>query len=211
MGGYGSGRHSGRATTASCRSLEVGKLQRAGVLRPGSISVWEWKRDGDRVAWISLEGSRDSLRLNYRSRSGGGDWEDVDYRIPLEWRSCRFGGERPYFRCPGVVAGRHCGRRVARLFGAGRWFLCRHCYQLGYASQRDDAMSRCHARLAKLHGKLGADYDGPDLPPPRKPKGMRWRTYNGLAERVEAEQDRLDVVFIAGAERLLRRSAARRR
>jgi hypothetical protein len=33
-------------------------------------------------------------------------------------------------------------RRVAILYGLGRYFLCRHCYDLSYQSQRDNAMYR---------------------------------------------------------------------
>jgi len=33
----------------------------------------------------------------------------------------------------------YCGRSVNNLYGAGRLFACRHCYQLAYASQREPA------------------------------------------------------------------------
>jgi hypothetical protein len=34
---------------------------------------------------------------------------------------------------------------------------------------------------------------------------MRWTTYSRIAQQIEAEQDHLDAVFIAGAERFLAR------
>jgi hypothetical protein len=43
------------------------------------------------------------------------------------------------------------------------------------------------------------------MPPPPKPKWMRWRTYSRIAQQIEAGQERLDVVFFAGAQRLLAR------
>jgi hypothetical protein len=38
---------------------------------------------------------------------------------------------------PGLCV-RIAGRRVTKLYGAGRLFACRHCYQLAYASQQRD-------------------------------------------------------------------------
>jgi hypothetical protein len=49
-----------------------------------------------------------------------------DLEVPLEWTACNFGGERPWFICPGAG----CSRRVAVLHAAGKHFLCRHCYDL---------------------------------------------------------------------------------
>src|SRR5829696_5569154 len=67
--------------------------------------------------------------LTYRHRSGpSGEWEDVQEPMPLAWTACNFGGERPWFVCPGAG----CGRRAAVLYGPGKYFLCRHCYDLRY-------------------------------------------------------------------------------
>jgi hypothetical protein len=59
--------------------------------------------------------------------------------------------------------------------------------------------------LRRLHRKLGADYDGPDGTPPERPKWMRQRTYDRVVQQIEAGEDRLDVVFTLGAQRLLAR------
>ena len=66
-------------------------------------------------------------------------------------------------------------------------------------------MDQAHRRLARMHRKLYANYEGPDMPPPRKPKWMRWKTYSRIAQQIEAGQERLDAVFIIGAQRLLDR------
>ena len=71
--------------------------------------------------------------------------------------ACRFGGTRPYFICPGVVNGIACGRRVAKLYGPGRYFLCRHCYRLAHASQSEDNMDRTLRRANKIRQRLGGD------------------------------------------------------
>ncbi len=125
MGGFGSGRPAGygRETVESCRFLDVNHLHRVGCLTPGWRGEWQWTRDGKRVAWISLRAEEDRLVLSYNYRRNGGEWQDVEQPAPIVRVPCRFGGHRPYFQCPGVVNGVHCGRRVAKLYGADRYFL----------------------------------------------------------------------------------------
>src|SRR5471030_196284 len=89
---------------------------------------------------------------------------------------------RPYFVCPGVVNGVACGRRVAKLYGPGRYFLCRHCYRLAHASQSEGALDRVLRRANKIRQRLGGD-PGMVAPFPPKPKGIWWRTYERLRDR----------------------------
>jgi hypothetical protein len=80
MGGFGSGRPSGsgRGTVEACRSIDVSRLHREGCLRAGWMGGWQWTRDGEKVASISLRAEHDKVHLTYRVRSGGGgEWEDV--------------------------------------------------------------------------------------------------------------------------------------
>ena len=154
---------------------------------------------------IGHRAAANAIILDYRIRSNGEDWQSVSQRVPIRWTSCRFGGERPWFVCDVHANGVYCGRRVAKLYGGGRLFACRYCYRLGYAIQRGGPMDRAHHNLGRLHRKLRADYDGPDMPPPPKPKWMRWKTYSRIARQIEAGQERLDVVFTIGAQRLLGR------
>ena len=99
--------------------------------------------------------------------------------------------------------GIYCGRRVAKLYAGGRLFACRHCYRLGYNVQRIGPMDQAHHHLARLHRKLSADYDGPEVPPPPKPKWMRWKTYSRIAQQIEEGQERLDIVFTVGVQHIL--------
>jgi hypothetical protein len=195
----------GGGTVNGTRSLSVMKLTGAGLLAGGQSSGWQWTNQGETTASIQIEGGRDAITLQYRIRSYGEDWQCVTQRVPIRWTDCRLGGERPWFVCNVYANGVHCGRRVEKLYSGGRLFACRHCYRLGYAVQRGGPMDRAHQNLARLHRKLGAAYDGPDMPPPRKPKWMRWRTYSRIAQQIEAGQERLDVVFTAGAQRILSR------
>jgi hypothetical protein len=124
----------------------------------------------------------------YRHRSGlGGEWEDVQETVALSWTACNFGGKRPWFVCPGAG----CGRRVALLYGPERYFLCRHCYDLVYESQRDDAMYRALHKAQSIRARLGGSANVME-PFPEKPKGMHWRTYERLWwEHHEAEMEQL--------------------
>jgi len=178
MGGFGSGRPSGsgRGTVKASRSLDVNRLHREGCLRAGWAGGWQWMHDGERVAWISLRVDSDQAHLTYRVRIGDGDWEDVAETVPIVRIACRFGGSRPFFVCPGVVNGIACGRRVVKLYGAGTYFLCRHCYRLAYASQREDHYGRTSRRANKIRMRLGGE-PGMASQFPARPKGMHQQTY----------------------------------
>jgi hypothetical protein len=193
----------GGGTVEGTRSLDVMKLAKAGFLSGMTFGGWQWTSGDRTTASIQIQGARDAVTLNYRIRSYGEDWQSVRQRVPIRWTPCRFGGERPWFVCDVHANGVYCGRRVAKLYGAGRLFACRNCYRLGYAIQRDRPMDRAHHRLRRLHRKLGADYDGPDGMPPERPKWMRQRTYDRVVQQIEAGEDHLDVVFTLGAQRLL--------
>jgi hypothetical protein len=117
----------------------------------------------------------------------GGEWEDVKEPVSLEWTPCNFGGERPWFVCPGVVNGKRCGRRVAILYGPGKYFLCRHCYDLRYESQRKDKKDRALRRAQKIKTRFGGSANMLE-PLPERPKGMHHDGYMRLfREHHEAE------------------------
>jgi hypothetical protein len=204
MGGVGSGRRSGfgRDTVESCRSLDVNRLHREGCLRAGWMGGWQWTRDSEKVASINLRAEHDRLHLTYRVHVGDGEWEDVAETVRIVRAVCRLGGARAYFICPGVVNGIACGRRVAKLHGPGRYFLCRHCYRLAYASQSEGAWDRAIRRVSKIRHRLDADH-GIDDPVPQKPKGMWQRTYERLRELAIEAEAVADQAFTIQAERLL--------
>ena len=206
MGGFGSGRSSGfgRDTVESCRSIDVNRLHREGCLEPSWRGGWQWTQDGEKVASITLRAEDDRLCLSYRIRIAGGEWEDVTEPVPIIRVPCRFGGIRPYFLCPGVVNGVACGRRVAKLYGPGRYFLCRRCYRLAYASQSEDAWDRTLRKANKIRMRLGGD-PGMAAPFPERPKGMWRRTYDRLRDDAFEAEILADQAFVIRAERLLAR------
>ena len=172
MGGLGSGRPSGlgRAKVEGCRSLDANRLHREGCLQPGWSGAWQWTRDRERVASINLRAEDGLLHLTYRVSIGGSDWEDIGESVRIVHFACRYGGARPFFICPGVVNGRACGRRVAKLYLPGRYFVCRDCSRLAYASQSEGGLDRALRRANGIRQQ------------------SRRRPWNGLAVSEEAKR-----------------------
>jgi hypothetical protein len=123
------------------------------------------------------------VRLSYAVLAGDGGREDVVDTISVVYLRCRFGGSRAYFICPGPGGVTKCGRRVTRLHLSCRYFLCRHCNQLAYASQYEQSWERAFRRANKLKQRLGMDI-GIAEPFPDKPKGMWARTYGRLLDEI---------------------------
>jgi hypothetical protein len=168
--------------------------------------IWQWSHEGE--PWAVVE-----FRLELRDSSGTA-WlrYDIDhdsrstgpqeYAVSLVTTPCRFGGVRWWWLCPKT------GHRVGKLYlpnGATR-FLSRGAHRLAYASQHQSPVERMHARSQRLYRRLEADYDDAMDNWPQKPKGMHWRTYNALCDRLETEADGLDRHTIGVVERLMRRA-----
>ncbi|MFH0785485.1 MAG: hypothetical protein V2B20_26525 [Pseudomonadota bacterium] len=177
MGGSGSGRHyhcGSKSTTDDYRSLDIRRLQRDGLLKPGLSYNWQWLRRDEVVASIDIKTEGDRINLSYRNKRGGEEWQDMNYPVYLEYTACTYGGRRAWFRCP--VVG--CGRRVAKLYG-GSIFACRHCHNLVYTCQREQQHDRLARKLDKIRDRL--DWQPGFLNGMgSRPKGMRQRTYARL-------------------------------
>lgn len=195
MGGMGSGRRgqSGRSTTHSMRALDVRRLQRDGLLTPGQAFGWSWTRNGETVASIQMRAETNRVFLDYRNRRNGGDWEQMEYAVYLEWTDCTLGGRRAWFQCPA----QGCGRRAAILYG-GRMFACRHCHKLAYESQRETDGDRAIRRADTIRARLGW-HPGIAFPIGDKPKGMHWRTYLRLMKEYNSF---VQISWAGAAERL---------
>jgi hypothetical protein len=138
MGGYGSGRRYGycKPLVEDCMSIDVRQLSRSGCLGPWRRYSFKWQNGCD----IEIETKPDAVKLFYNVSSNGQQQENVYLKVPLYWTPCNYGGKRPWFSCPG------CGRRVAKLYLESRYFLCRHCSNLAYSSQREDKQMREFSR-----------------------------------------------------------------
>ena len=174
MGGPGSGRwyrwQGIRPTLDEVKRLDVRWLHRHGYL-DGLLHLITWSRREQLNGSVSLALVDGHLVLEYCCRQRETDpWEDMRQVIILDWTLCHYGGQRPWFRCPG------CQRRVAVLCGCDRFFLCRHCYRLPYTSQYETRLDRLSRKLRKLQDRIGHQHS-------RKPKGMHWRTWERLRDQ----------------------------
>lgn len=178
MGGIGSGcwyRFNSRNTTGEYIRLDVRSLAKAGVLRPGASTSWAWKNDsGKSIATIQIDAHAGFIILRYRVTTPNTEAEDLMYRVGLSWTPCNFGGQRPWFLCPAVG----CGRRVALLY-LDRYFVCRHCLNLAYASQQETKEYRLMHKAHAIRRRLGGSTSPLDSLPD-KPRGMHYRTYYRL-------------------------------
>ena len=145
------------------------------------------------MASIKVRAETDRIILNYRHKSGGSDWQPMDYPVLLNWTDCTLGGRRAWLLCPA----RGCGRRVALLYiGGSGIFACRHCYKLAYASQRETGDDRAARRADRIRDRLGWEagiLNGVG----DKPKGMHWRTF----DRLHAEHNDFVNASLAGMMR----------
>jgi hypothetical protein len=177
LGGLGSGRHSGsgKETTSHFCALDVRHLQRKKLLEPGRSFTWQWSRAAEVIASIQVRSEGDAVRLACHRGDAGESWKSEVCWVNLEWTPCHYGGQRAWFRCPGLG----CGRRVAILYCRGN-FLCRQCHNLSYQSQHEEAHDRALTRVQKIRVQLGGHADLDD-PFPSKPKWMHWRTYHRMS------------------------------
>ena len=183
MGGIGSGRrwhYGAKDTTEDFMPIDIRRWQREGVLTPGTAFTCHRTCDDKMIGSIRVRAESDHVILIYRHQRGGGEWKDKSYPVYLEWTSCNFGGQRPWFLCPA----RGCGKRIAILYG-GAIFACRHCHQLAYPSQREENYDRAARRADKIRERLGWEQGILNLKGYRKPEGMHWRTF----ERLNCEHD----------------------
>ena len=174
MGGSGSGRRSswggGKTTTESQHRIDIRWMKRQGYLRAGTMGNLIWSNRGEQTGLITYSIVEEGMVLNYRYRINGGEWQPVEQRIIFDRTPCNYGGYRTWFRCP------RCGKRVALLYGAGKLFLCRHCYDLAYGSQQEGQLDRLMRKAWKIRHRLGAE-DDLTMPIWQKPKGMHEKTY----------------------------------
>ena len=213
MGGLGSGsycRFGSKDRAEDCLSLDARSWRRGGWLEPrtGFTTTWDrYLRDssiGVRVLGeVGGEGAR-AVELSY-SWGPEGRKEDVSYAVPLSWTPCNFGGSRPWFVCPGVVNGVVCGRRAAKLYLKGRYFLCRHCQDLTYASRQETGRTGALHKCQRIRQKLGGTANMTE-PFPGRPKGMHFKTYLRLLEKYEKAHEEYTRAMIEDLERLTGRA-----
>ena len=180
MGGFGSGEYRrGRAKTRveSCLRFGIGDFPCR--MPPPSAGTLIW-RNGQTVTDLVVFDTQESetgpyLTLHYRlgdAASGGLDGvlprppelHDAqaaakEVHIPVRLQATRpgFGGKCWWFTCPLTVSGVACNRRAGKLYlpPGGRYFGCRHCYDLTYrSSQRAHQTERAIASAERLAARI---------------------------------------------------------
>ncbi len=174
-------RWNSKKITENSRRIDIHWMYKKGLLRNGSIGSISWKSRGEQTGSIGYIMSSDKMLLNYRCRPVGEDWESIEQEIKLTFTPCNYGGYRKWFSCS------NCGRRVAVLYLASKYFYCRHCCNLNYGSQHENKAFRYVRKAHNIQVRLGGGA-GSLNPFPDKPKGMHWKTYRLL----EADYYRFD-------------------
>lgn len=169
-----------KRATGESLPLDIRTLYKRGSLERGVSTTTRWWCGPDKTKGSSIGclGGGDFVTLIYNHRG-----EKVEQRVCLDWTSCNFGGARPWWKCPA------CSRRVAVIYGAGKYFACRSCYGLCYGAQKENSSDRALRKAFKIRERLGDD-KGTFDPFPAKPKWMRWETYSRLVWQYrEAEKE----------------------
>lgn len=183
-GGYrsGAGRPASFAKTHQFLSLDVRDLRRRGLLRIGHGFSWYWSRGDEPCGSVGVSVTDEpAVHLMYRQND-----EPRHDVLRLSRTACHLGGSREWFTCP------RCGRRVALIYlasGAG----CRRCLRLRYQSQSEDFLDRSWRRTSRILRKLGRNIDQT----PRRPSGMRQRTYERLFDAWWREEELRDHALTA--------------
>jgi hypothetical protein len=171
MGGPGSGAHyqwwrgSKKDVVEDCLVLDVNRLMREGILKEHvyAMGTWRWTYPGGGSFAVcydvdTVDTESPSVRLSYSwVWTSTREQESAAYTVLLTTTRPRFGGLRWWFVCPLRVNGRECGRRVGKLYlpPRGRYFGCRHCYELTYTSCQESRKYDGLARLLALD--MGSD------------------------------------------------------
>jgi hypothetical protein len=119
-------------------AVDVRVWHRRGLMEPGRMVCWHWQREGEEILFIIIEMDSNRVVLRHEYPSPEDDLRRIEQPIGLTFTPCNYDGMRAWFRCPGVS----CGRRVAILYRAEQYFVCRKCLGLGYRSQRTNLTNR---------------------------------------------------------------------
>ncbi len=142
----GGGRWDKKTTVEECKSIGTTFLKEHGYFCGWHVGGMKWTRNGEETGSISFTVSvqdwTGEIRFQYtQTQRHSGEKESLDYPVRLTATPCHYGGKRWWFTCPLVKNGIACNRRTLKLYlGGGKYFGCRHCYNLTYEScQEHDA------------------------------------------------------------------------
>jgi len=195
-----------RATLEAGLKLDLYRLARRGIVRPGGIvgSMIQWTNSytGEVTASAHI-----TAHLRYAEGSFHIQAGSLDQWILLQQRPRHFGGFQWFFICPIT------NRRASTLWmppGARR-FASRYAWprSVAYASQFEAPSDRAWRGKRKIKNRLIADLDPDEWELPPKPKWMRWATYNRYEERFDHYENMFDWDCARVLARLLKRFGGR--
>lgn len=145
MGGCGSTRWNSyykKTTVEESKTLPISIFKKAinhvienqGESWRGNVN---WSCRGEPAGRISylvyLENDFPKVRLQYKFTES---CLEIDYPISLTHTELAWGAKRWWFICPLKKDGYQCNQRVGKLYlpPGGKYFGCRHCYELTYTS-----------------------------------------------------------------------------
>lgn len=193
MGGMGSGRHGGRPTVEDALALDLGKLLRDKLIRPGysitSSLHWRNTRSGAEIASIGyradMTADAGTFVADY-AVTRRGERVPVSLSIGLVSTLQPFGGRRWWWVCPVT------GDRATKLYlpGGATKFASRRAHGLAYRSQRETPFDRACSRAWGLRDRLGITAPIGDWC--LRPRGMheaRWAREQARIEAADAVVD----------------------
>ena len=102
----------GKIPTDQCEQLDIRYPGRMGHLEAGTRFILSWERAVKKAGRIDACVADNVLVLRWQA---GGEIER-EHRIQILSTACKYGGDRPWFKCPD----QRCGRRVAILSARGK-------------------------------------------------------------------------------------------
>lgn len=199
MGGNGSGtwyRWNKKTYAEEVNRIDIRYMKKQKMLRAGSVGSLSWSCGGEETGSIRYAMYADKMVLNYRYRQSGEDWQKISESIYFDETDCHYGGSRKWFICPS------CSKRIGILYGLGKYFRCRKCTGMSYASQSEGYLDRQVRKVRKIRRKLdiGSNWwDADCLSDPifAKPKGMQWKTFERLKQIEGMVQNDINRVFVS--------------
>jgi hypothetical protein len=185
---WGAGRPGYRVKAEQIKRVDVRQLDKLGYLSRARTFSWSWSLGGESAGSIGIAvHSPNALSLQYTVTTHG-EQHNINDKVHLKHAPCNLGGTRPWFSCP------RCARPVAVLYMRAGRFACRHCQRVAYSSQSEGVLQRTWLKQRKLEARLGDDW--------RRPKGMRYATYERLIDRLHDCEARRDMAFCERVGRL---------
>lgn len=141
MGGFGSGRwgwHRKKTPAEHCRWFTVAVLVGDHPPAAGRAAKLVWAAVGGVESELAFAFTAPRTVTLAYGWGAGADRKEFAYPLELIPLPTPNGGTRYLARCPLIVNGVRCSRRVAKLYQPPRspYFGCRHCHQLTYRSRQ---------------------------------------------------------------------------